>query len=70
MSAFRAAFFTKDFSQQDHIEHVIFLRKVAEVWNIALTLGVTQLSAKLIERVTWLSDEYLANHSPGDSIPK
>lgn len=70
MSAFRAAFFGKDMKQQDHIEHVIFLRKIAEVWNIALTLGVVALSSSLKERVLWLKEEYLATHSPGDSIPR
>ena len=70
MSAFRVAFFKKDYSQQDHIEHVIFLRKVVEVWNIAPTLSVNALSAAIKERVLWLKNEYLPSHNPGDSIPK
>lgn len=70
MSAFRAAFFDKDTHQQDHLEHVIFLRKIAEVWNIPPTLSVNDLSGKIKEKVQWLMEEYLPNHRPGDSIPK
>ena len=70
MSAFRVAFFKKDYKQQDHIEHVIFLRKIMEVWNIAPTLSVNALSAAIKEKVIWLRNEYLPAHNPGDSIPR
>jgi len=49
---------------------VIFLRKVAEVWNIAVTLPYSDLIAALRERVDWLLTKYLPHHNPGDNIPK
>lgn len=49
---------------------MIFLRKVAEVWNIAVTLPYSDLIAALRERVDWLLTEYLPHHNPGDNIPK
>jgi len=53
-----------------YIFQVIFLRKVAEVWNISVTLPYSDLAAALRERVDWLLTEYLPHHNPGDNIPK
>lgn len=49
---------------------MIFLRKVAEVWNISIPSPYSDLTAALRERVDWLLTEYLPNHNPGDNIPK
>jgi hypothetical protein len=70
MGAFHNAFFSKDTVTMDYLEQVIFLRKVAEVWNISPTLPYGELSAALAERVAWLTQEYLPHHQPGDNIPK
>jgi hypothetical protein len=70
MGAFHNAFFAKDTVTMDYIEQVIFLRKIAEVWNISPTLPYGELSAVLREKVQWLQSEYLPNHNPGDNIPK
>jgi 6-phosphogluconolactonase/glucosamine-6-phosphate isomerase/deaminase len=70
MTSFRHAFYQQTISQLDHIEHVIFLRKVCEVWNIPTTLPLIELAKVIKERVLWVRDEYLPNHSPGDSIPR
>lgn len=70
MIQFRAAFFARDFEQQEYIENVIFLRKIAEVWNIRVTQSYGGLVAELKERVAWLLNDYLPNHSPGDAVPK
>lgn len=70
MGAFHNAFFAKDMVTMDYIEQVIFLRKVAEVWNIAPLQSYAELSAQLAEKVRWLIEEYLPNHNPGDNIPK
>jgi len=70
MCRFFRAFFSRDHARMDEIEHVIFLRKVAEVWSVSPTLPYTQLAEALVERVRWLLEEYLPHHQPGDSIPK
>ncbi len=70
MSEFRASFAARDFAWQDRIEHIIFLRKVAEVWSIPVTQAYNQLAGKLRERVVWIKDEYLAHHQAGDAVPK
>jgi hypothetical protein len=70
MGAFHNAFFAKDTVTMDYLEQVIFLRKVAEVWNISPTLPYGELSAALAEKVAWLTQEYLPHHQPGDNIPK
>lgn len=70
MGAFHNAFFAKDTATMDYLEQVIFLRKIAEVWNISPTLPYGQLSVALAERVQWLTQEYLPHHQPGDNIPK
>ena len=53
-----------------YYEQVIFLRKIAEVWNLSPTLPYGELGAALKEKVQWLQQEYLPNHNPGDNIPK
>lgn len=70
MSIFRHAFYQQNESQLAHIEHVIFLRKVCEVWNIPTTLPLIELAKNIKDKVLWVRDEYLPNHSPGDSIPR
>lgn len=70
MSQFRLAFFQKDVYTQDLVEHLIFLRKVAEVWQITLAQSYAGLVAELTEKVTWIRDDYLAHHVPGDAVPK
>ena len=70
MTAFNEAFFSKDYSTQDVIENIIFLRKVAEVWTIDLTQNYNKLIFELRAKVEWLRDEYLAKHQPGDAVPK
>ena len=70
MGAFHNAFFAKDCTTMDYIEQVIFLRRCAEVWNIATTLPYAELVATLREKVDWLLGDYLPNHKPGDNIPK
>lgn len=70
MIDFHAAFFNRDEQIMDLLENVMFLRRVAEVWNLTLTMSYHELSEKLLERVEWIRDEYLAKHQPGDAIPK
>lgn len=70
MGAFHNAFFAKDTITMDYIEQVIFLRKIAEVWGIATTQSYPKLCAALREKVTWLTEQYLPKHNPGDNIPK
>lgn len=48
MSEFREAFLHLDYARQDHIENLIFMRKVAEVWLIT----PTQTYAALVEQIT------------------
>lgn len=70
MGAFHNAFFAKDAATMDYVEQVIFLRKIAEVWNIPTTLAYAKLSTQLRAKVDWLLEDYLPNHKPGDNIPK
>lgn len=70
MADFRDAFFKKDEQIMDQLENIMFLRRVAEVWNLTLTMSYNDLSDKLLERVEWVRSEYLAKHQPGDAIPK
>lgn len=70
MFEFREAFFRQDFKTQDWIENIIFLRKVAEVWQITVQQSYGTLAAQLKEKVVWVKDEYLAHHQPGDAVPK
>lgn len=70
MSLFREAFFDKDVELQDKIENIIFLRKVAEVWQIPLAQSYSTLVQQIKAQVTWIQEEYLANHQPGDAVPK
>jgi 6-phosphogluconolactonase/glucosamine-6-phosphate isomerase/deaminase len=70
MTIFRHAFYQQNVSQLDHLEHVIFLRKVCEVWNISTTLPLIELAKAIKDRVLWVQDVYLPSHSPGDSIPR
>lgn len=69
MSIFRDAFQNKDQAGQDYVENIIFLRVVCYVWNIVLTQTYSQLEAQVQERVTWLLQEYLPKHQPGDAVP-
>lgn len=70
MMDFRHAFASRDEQIMDQLENIMFLRRVAEVWNLTLTMSYNDLSEKLLQRVLWIRDEYLAKHSPGDAIPK
>jgi glucosamine-6-phosphate deaminase len=70
MSDFYRAFVHRREEKMDQIENVIFLRRVAEVWNLTLTMSYNELSQKLLDRVMWVNSEYLAHHIPGDAIPK
>lgn len=70
MSLFREAFFDKDLELQNKIENIIFLRKVAEVWQIPLAQSYATLVQQIKAQVTWIQDEYLAHHQPGDAVPK
>ena len=70
MSEFRNAFFLKNDEVQDHIENLIFLRKIAEVWQISVTMSYGQLVEELRSKVEWVRDSYLSNHQPGDAVPK
>ena len=70
MADFNDAFIAKNEQTMDQIENIIFLRRVAEVWNLTLTMSYNELSEKLLERVEWVKDEYLAKHQPGDGIPR
>jgi hypothetical protein len=70
LAEFRALFFSKRHEQERSIEHIIFLRKICEVWGIAVTLAYRHLCVVLTEKVKWMLTDYLNNHQPGDSIPK
>ena len=70
MSHFRRAFVARDEAHMDFVELIIFLRKVAEVWNVPSTLAYRLLDVAVTERVEWILNDFLANHSPGDGIPK
>lgn len=70
MSEFRDAFFRQDFKTQDWIENIIFLRKVAEVWQITVQQSYGSLAEQLVAKVRWIKDDYLAHHQPGDAVPK
>lgn len=70
MSEFHTAFFNKDPIKQEVIENIIFLRKIAEVWKITLTMNYSQLVNELREKIQWIQVDYLRNHQPGDAVPK
>lgn len=70
MHQFYNSFFRKDFATQDRIEHIIFLRKVVEVYNVTITISYSLLEQKLKECIKRLCEEYLDVHQPGDAIPK
>lgn len=70
LGEFSCLFFENKKPEERFIEHIIFLRNVCQVWDIVTTLSYRSLCAALTERVTWLLTDYLANHQPGDSIPK
>jgi glucosamine-6-phosphate deaminase len=70
MSEFNAAFFTRNSSGEERVESIIFLRKVAEVYNIVVTKSYQQLVLDLKNQIEWLREEYLKKHTPGDGIPK
>ena len=70
MGEFRSAFFAQNFKAQDRVEHIIFLRKMAEVFNVRVTLAYQSLIRELGKAVENLRVEYLDKHSPGDGIPK
>ncbi len=70
MASFYEAFYRRDEDAQDQVERTIFLRKVAEVWNINVTQKYDTLIQQLRERVQYLIDEYIHKHQPGDAIPK
>jgi hypothetical protein len=61
MTEFYLSFIHKNFEQQESIEHVIFIRKVAEVWNLSTPLSPDTL----VETLDWIRMEYLSKHSPG-----
>jgi len=70
LADFRTLFFSKKREDERSIEHIIFLRKICEVWGIAVTLAYRHLCVVLTDRVKWLLTDYLNAHRPGDSIPK
>lgn len=72
MSQFREAFLLRNFVRQEHIEHVLFLRKLAEVYNISCLVSYTNLCVALRAQVDELLGGYLATGSPsgGDAVPK
>ena len=70
MSEFYVAFKAKDENAKDHVENVIFLRKIVEVWQLVSTSSYSQLIESLKEVVTWILDVYLVDHQPGDAVPK
>ena len=68
MAQFHTAFFAKNFKGQDHAEHIIFLRKVAEVWQISTSLKYDELENELKKRIEWIKTNYLGHHD--HSSPK
>jgi 6-phosphogluconolactonase/glucosamine-6-phosphate isomerase/deaminase len=70
MSDFHRAFILRREDKMDQIENIIFLRKIAEVWNLTLTMSYNELSDRLRERVQFLQSSYLDTHEPGDAIPR
>jgi 6-phosphogluconolactonase/glucosamine-6-phosphate isomerase/deaminase len=70
MSDFRKAFLAKDEVTQDHIENIIFLRKIAEVWRNSLSDNYKVLCEQLRKEVEWIKNDYLLAHMPGDAVPK
>lgn len=70
MSDFRKAFIIKDEEAQDHIENIIFLRKIAEVWRNSLSQNYKVLCEELKKEVEWIKNHYLLAHMPGDAVPK
>ena len=70
LAEFRFLFFEQKRKGERQIENIIFLRNVCKVWGIITTMPYRSLCTKLTERVQWLLTEYIANHEPGDSIPK
>lgn len=70
MAHFHHAFDRKDFDAQDRIENFIFLRKVAEVFQVTVTQSYPTLTTQLMKHVRWLKEEYLPSHQPGDAVPK
>lgn len=72
MAQFREAFLLRNYERQDHIEHILFLRKVAEVYGISCTVSYTNLCVALRAQVDELLNGYLAasSGSGGDAVPK
>jgi len=70
MAIFHDCFIRGDEEGKDNVERIIFLLKVAEVWAIATTQSYSNLVTQFTERVKWILDDYLANHHPGDAVPK
>ncbi len=70
MIEFREAFFEKDFATQEHIENIIFTRKVAEVWQIGLTQSYSAIIVQLKAKVEWIRNDYLSHHQRGDAVPR
>ncbi|CAM6002110.1 unnamed protein product [Sphagnum balticum] len=66
---FRLAFIQKSFEKQDMIEHIIFLRKVCEVYSIPVTGALLTLIERLRAQLIALRDDYLSKHQPGDAVP-
>ena len=69
MMEFRRAFLAADEDHQSDVECTIFLRKVAEVWQIQTVQSYGALAAQLKERVDWLLLT-LQSFRPGDAMPK
>lgn len=69
MMEFHAAFQANDAAHQDAVECIIFLRKVAEVWQIQTVQSYSLLAAQLKERVDWLLSS-LNSMRPGDAMPR
>lgn len=70
MSRFREAFFHCQNDRQEDIENIIFLRKIAEVWQISFTQSYNILINELKSKANWILYDYLAKHQAGDSVPK
>ena len=70
MSEFYDAYQARDTETQDRVESIIFLRKIAEIWNLTITQSYPSLIREIRSKVDWLYEEYLMKHQPGDAIPK
>ena len=69
MADFRECFWARNAAGEARIEHLIFIRKVEEVFVDGGATHGSGLFDAIREGIEWVRTEYLDKHMPGDAVP-